>query len=317
LYLSDKISITPGARYEYINTTAEGFYGETPRNLAGDILEVRRTEEYRNNARHLILGGIGVSYKPTYKINIYTNISQNYRSITFSDMRVLNSSFVIDPNLKDERGYSFDLGLRSERTSFLIYDVSLFFLNYNNRIGEISSRDNSRIIRVRKNIGQATIMGIESYIEADVFRIFFPSKENFSGVIFTNTAFTHSQYVRSELLRVEGNQVEFVPKVNLKTGVRLGYKKIKASFQHTYMSNQFSDATNEIEGGVSAVAGIIPAYSIMDLSLSYEYRRYKIEGSINNLANQMYFTRRATGYPGPGILPSDGRSFYLTLQVKI
>jgi Fe(3+) dicitrate transport protein len=31
----------------------------------------------------------------------------------------------------------------------------------------------------------------------------------------------------------------------------------------------------------------------------------------------MYFTRRATGYPGPGILPSDGRSYFMTLQIKI
>jgi Fe(3+) dicitrate transport protein len=55
----------------------------------------------------------------------------------------------------------------------------------------------------------------------------------------------------------------------------------------------------------------------MDVSLSYEWKRFRAEGSVNNLTNEMYFTRRATGYPGPGILPSDGRGFYLTLQVKI
>jgi len=46
-------------------------------------------------------------------------------------------------------------------------------------------------------------------------------------------------------------------------------------------------------------------------------RRWRLEASVNNLGNAMYFTRRATGYPGPGILPSDGRSFFLTLQIKI
>ena len=77
------------------------------------------------------------------------------------------------------------------------------------------------------------------------------------------------------------------------------------------------DATNAIDGGVSGVVGIIPSYSIMDLSMSYEYKIFKLEANINNLTNQYYFTRRATGYPGPGILPSDGRAFYVTLQVKI
>ncbi|MEY3415979.1 MAG: hypothetical protein RL060_90, partial [Bacteroidota bacterium] len=61
----------------------------------------------------------------------------------------------------------------------------------------------------------------------------------------------------------------------------------------------------------------IPEYEILDFSMSYEYKIFKLEGSINNVTNSMYFTRRATGYPGPGILPSDGRSFYVTLQVKI
>lgn len=116
---------------------------------------------------------------------------------------------------------------------------------------------------------------------------------------------------------VQGNQVEFVPKVNVKTGGRIGYKKIKGSFQFTHLTDQFSDATNAREGGISSVVGLIPAYTIMDVSLSYEFKKFRVEGSCNNLANTMYYTRRATGYPGPGILPSDGRGYYLTLQVKI
>jgi Fe(3+) dicitrate transport protein len=99
--------------------------------------------------------------------------------------------------------------------------------------------------------------------------------------------------------------------------VRLGYKNLKASFQYTHLSDQFSEATNAIDGGVTGVVGIIPAYSIMDVSASYLWKKFSVEASVNNLANQMYFTRRATGYPGPGILPSDGRSFYVTLQVKL
>jgi len=111
--------------------------------------------------------------------------------------------------------------------------------------------------------------------------------------------------------------VEFVPKINLKSGLRVGYNHWKASFQYTYLSEQFTEATNARDGGVSAVVGIIPAYTILDVSASYEFRRFRIETTVNNLANRAYYTRRATGYPGPGILPSDGRSVYVTVQVKI
>ncbi|MCS7074178.1 MAG: TonB-dependent receptor, partial [Bacteroidia bacterium] len=45
-------------------------------------------------------------------------------------------------------------------------------------------------------------------------------------------------------------------------------------------------------------------------------KKFTLEANCNNLANTAYFTRRAEAYPGPGIIPSDGRSFYVTVQFK-
>ena len=318
VYLGDKLSITPGVRYESIYTTADGFYGTLTRDLAGNIIDANRTTEVRNRGRQFVLGGLGISYKPAGKLDIYGNISQNYRSITFSDIRIANPSSVIDPNLRDERGYSIDLGVRSVQTTLYSFDVSGFYLNYSNRIGEVQFFDaNDRVLRRRGNIGRAVIVGLESYAEGDFLRMANPKNTNLSGVLFANVALIRSTYKASELPGVAGKQVEFVPGVNLKSGVRLGYKNLKASFQYTYLSDQFTDATNAREGGVSAVIGLIPAYAIMDASVSYQLGKFRVEGTVNNVANRAYFTRRATGYPGPGILPSDGRGLYLTLQVKL
>ncbi|MBC7410648.1 MAG: TonB-dependent receptor [Arcicella sp.] len=317
-YVNDRLSITPGIRYEYIHTEANGFYGTILFDLAGNIINSSRTNETRTNARQFVLGGLGVSFKPTNHVDIYGNISQNYRSITFSDMRIANPSSVIDPNMKDEKGYSVDLGIRSQETTLYNFDVSLFYLNYNNRIGEVQFYDESnRVLRKRGNIGQAVIMGIESYAEGDFLKLLNQRNTMLSGVLFANVALIHSAYKASEIAGITGNQVEFVPNVNIKTGMRVGYNNFKASLQYSYLSNQFSEATNARDGGVSAVVGLIPAYYVMDTSFSYQFSKFKVEGNINNFTNNMYFTRRATGYPGPGILPSDGRSFYVTLQVKI
>ncbi len=38
--------------------------------------------------------------------------SQNYRSINFNDIRVLNVNARVDPDLKDETGYNIDAGFR-------------------------------------------------------------------------------------------------------------------------------------------------------------------------------------------------------------
>ncbi|TGE21055.1 TonB-dependent receptor [Hymenobacter metallicola] len=325
-YLSDKVSVTPGVRYEYIRTRSEGSYSSVVRDNAGNIDAILTKNEERLSPRGFVLGGIGVSYKPVENRELYGNISQNYRSITFSDMRIANPSAVIDPNLQDERGFSADLGLRGDQNNWLTYDVSLFALLYNNRIGEVLVEGpNNTSLRRRGNIGRALILGVESYAEADVLRVLQPTAEpgRWSWSTFGNVALINSRYTYSEVSAVQGKEVEFVPALNLKTGTRAGFGPVKASLQLTYLSRQFTDATNAKNSPDdtppdpnSAVIGIIPAYQILDASVSWERRWLKLEGSVNNLGNTRYFTRRATGYPGPGILPSDGRSFFLTVAVK-
>jgi Fe(3+) dicitrate transport protein len=319
LYLSDKVSVTPGVRYEYIRTTSKGTYGTVIRDNAGNIDAITQNNEQRLSPRGFVLGGIGISYKPVETRELYGNISQNYRSITFSDMRIANPSAVIDPNLQDERGYSADLGLRGEQGQWLTYDVSLFVLQYGNRIGEVQTYDAAdRVLRRRSNVGRALILGVESYAEVDLLRALRPPAEpgRWTLASFGNLALIRGRYTQSEITGVKGNEVEFVPAINLKAGARAGYGPFKGSVQFTHLSQQYSDATNAKQGGVSAVVGLIPAYTVLDASVSWERRWLKLEGSVNNLADAVYFTRRATGYPGPGILPSDGRSFFLTAAVK-
>ena len=317
--ISDKFSVVPGLRFEIINTKANGFYAGRIPTIDDNSIELgARTQEARNNSRSFLLAGLGLSYKPVPSLNIYSNLSQNYRSITFSDMRISNPSADIDPNMTDEKGFSFDLGIRTEESTLYSFDVSAFYLNYNNRIGEFQTSDNlDRVIRRRTNIGQAVIMGLESYAEADFLQLANRTAKNWSGVVFANAAFITSEYKKSTVTAIKGKEVEFVPAVNLKTGLRLAYKNLKSSLQYTFLTDQYTDATNAIDGGVSGVVGLIPSYSVMDLGLSYQFKRYKIEGNINNLLNQYYYTRRASGYPGPGIIPSDNRTFYLTVQVKL
>ena len=98
---------------------------------------------------------------------------------------------------------------------------------------------------------------------------------------------------------------------------KFGYKNLSLNIQYTYLSSQFTDASNAIDSNLSGVIGQIPSYDIVDFSASYYLNKFKIESGINNVLNNYYFTRRATGYPGPGIIPSEPRSVYLTVQYKI
>jgi len=103
--------------------------------------------------------------------------------------------------------------------------------------------------------------------------------------------------------------------------VKAGYKNLLFSLQYSYLAQQYTDAENSLipddSDNRNGVIGEIPSYGVMDFSSSFTIDRFTIESGILNLLDNAYFTRRATGYPGPGIIPSDGSSFYLTVGVKI
>ena len=99
-------------------------------------------------------------------------------------------------------------------------------------------------------------------------------------------------------------------------GIAIGNFPVVGTPSIFICSKQYSDATNA-EITPTAVDGAVPAYKVMDFSASYNWKWFTLSGSVNNVLNERYFTRRADGYPGPGILPSDPRGYYVTLQVKL
>lgn len=316
-YLNDKISLTPGIRFEFIQTESDGFYKKINVDAAGNVILNESITDQEIRKRSFALFGVGASYKPFIAIEVYFNASENYRSVTFADISIFNPAYSISPNISDESGSTIDLGVRGDISQLISYDVNVFNLNYNNRIGFIQKADAfGRVKSERGNVGDAVIYGIESLLDVDLRRVFL-MPDSFSLNTFINTSFIISEYTASQVPGIRGKKIEFVPEKNLKTGVRFGYNNLMLNFQYTYLSSQFTDASNATVGNLSGVVGEIPAYSIMDLSLSYSYKKFKGECGINNLQDNHYFTRRATGYPGPGIIPSAPRTVYFTVQIKL
>ena len=324
--ITDRFSVTPGLRWEYIKTESQGTFKNIVLDLAGNSLLNEDVPDNRTFERNFILLGIGLSQKFSPKAELYGNISENYRSVTFNDIRIVNPSFVVDPNITDEEGFTVDLGLRGRIDDKLTYDLGLFGLSYNSRIGEIQFVDtDGSVKRLRGNIGDAFIYGAEFTADWNIKEYFASDNEKLKLNHFINLALTDSKYTSSgrssEQEIIEGNKVEFIPAVNFKTGLNFGYANFLGSLQYTYLSTQFTDATNAepLLGNApgAGVVGAIPSYGIMDLSLSYTWKKLKLEAGINNLLDNSYFTRRATGYPGPGIIPAESRTFYTTLQFKL
>lgn len=313
--INNSLSITPGIRFEHIKTESIGFYKKINLDGADNVILDSTIYNNNNNERKFVLFGTGLSYKKD--VEIYGNISQNYRSVTFADISIINPAFVINPNIKDEKGFTIDLGIRGDFKNIFSYDISGFNLFYNDRIGFVQKEfEDGSVKSERGNVGDAKIYGLETLIDININKLI-SEVDNNIFTFYINTSFINSEYVDSDKNGIIGNRVEFIPKINLKSGIRLGYKNILTNLQFTFLSDQFTDASNAVESNLSGVIGLIPSYNVLDLSASYKYKKLKFEFGINNMLDNKYFTRRATGYPGPGIIPSPNRNIYTTIEIRL
>ena len=323
--ISEHFSVTPGVRLEYIQTQAEGYYQDllvVPTRTGVDTLYNRAMPEFRFQGRVVFLAGIGASYKWNSNTELYANFSQNYKGINFNDMRIANPNQEVDPNLKDEYGYNADIGFKFSYKGLFNLNTTIFYLAYNRRIGNVQGErpnPNNPLLReqytLRTNVGNARVFGTEIFAEADAIRLFEP-KSPFSLTAFVNLSWLDGRYLQTANSFAAGKQLEFVAPFIIRTGLAFSYQKFKLSYQYAYTAQHYTDATNA-EWVPNAVVGVVPSYDVMDLSASYQWKWFTLQAGINNLANETYFTRRATSYPGPGILPADGRSFYVSLRWAI
>lgn len=316
-YINDKLSVIPGVRFEHIKTIANGNYQEVIRDMAGNVIYNENIQESRKNSREFLLFGIGLSFYENESFEFYSNFSENYRAINFSDMRITNPNFRIDPNLKDDNGWTFDIGARGNVSNYFDYDLTLFYVNYEDKIGEVIKVDSSLFIpyRERTNVSDARTIGFESVLEFDIFRILNLEYSSFLSY-FINLSLIDAVYIDSKDKSIEGNNIELSPNVILKSGFNFSYKDLIANVQLSYMSEQFTEASNTRYSN-NAIYGVIDGFMVVDLGLKYDFKKFTIESGINNLFDKMYFTRRAAGYPGPGIIPSDGINYYLNINFKI
>jgi Fe(3+) dicitrate transport protein len=314
--LSSKFSLTPGLRYEYISTSSNGFYKERVIS-GGQVLQENKYKDSDSRVRGVVLMGIGGSYFVGKSSELYANISTNYRSITFNDLIVVNPNLLIDDELEDERGSNIDLGYRSKLWKNRIrIDASLFCLHYQNRIGlgELLIQDSitgPRVASYRTNIGASQSIGLELGAQ---LHIPLNRKKDIWFNSFTSSHFIQAKYI-SGASNIKGNFIESVPAISSKIGLGLEGKYWQFSHTFSWVGEQFSDATNATITS-DATRGIVPSYMVNDLSIKLNYKGFHVQYSMSNMLDAMYFTRRATAYPGPGILPADGRMHYVTMGFK-
>jgi Fe(3+) dicitrate transport protein len=310
-YIGNRFKFVPGARFEMIENSKAGYINTTG---AGNI-----TAEKRN--RNVILYGAGAEFKVTSQSNVYANYSTAFRPVTFSELTPSATTEMIDPNLKDASGFNADFGYRGTLWKFINFDIGVFYLSYENRIGTLT-QDGAPF---KTNIGASVSQGLESYVEIDIVKAF-TTNEKFGNLnIFASNAFIDAKYTEwnnpaiaeDPLKSIKDKKVEYAPVYIHRFGATYNYKKFSTTFQYNTTAAVYTDAANTELANAVATVGKLPAYQVMDLSFSLSIlENYHVRAGVNNLTDEKYATRRAGGYPGPGILPGNGRTIFVSFGAK-
>jgi Fe(3+) dicitrate transport protein len=317
--INKKLLFTAGLRVENIQSQMEGQFNV----VNGQALNLKPETRQRT----FLLFGVGAEYHITPRSEFYSNFSQAYRPVLISDLTPPATTDVIDPELKDAKGFNLDIGYRGKVSNYLNFDIDYFNLHYNDRIGTITQTTNGQNFQYRTNLGRSVSKGFEAYIEFDPVSAFMSSPKAGNLSLFASLAFINATYrdfqttstINGQIItgNLAGNLVENAPADIHRFGATYAKKGFSITWQLSNVGETFADAANTRIANAAATTGLIPSYQVQDLSASFKFlKNYNIKTGVNNLSNQHYFTRRSGGYPGPGILPADGRIFYVSGGIK-
>jgi Fe(3+) dicitrate transport protein len=303
-----KILLIPGIRYEWLQGAASGRNGYTATGQEIILQNIKRS-------RSFMLAGIGAEYHVTSTTEIYANASQAYRPIQFANLQAPPSTDVVDENLKDAKGYNIDLGYRGKIKNYMQFDLSGYYLQYNNRIGAITPT--GATYRLVTNVGASTSKGFEGYVEINPIKALVKNNK-FNIIVFGTYGYTNAKYSGNHKdATTKGKLVENAPQNIFRGGITFGYKELLFTTQLSSVGATYSDANNTETSTANAQNGLIPSYTVTDITAAYKLvKGIKVKAGINNFFDKTYFTRRAGGYPGPGALPADGRTFFVSLGAK-
>jgi Fe(3+) dicitrate transport protein len=321
IQMTDRLSISPGFRYELGKTDAYGMisYSQTdsiPRKIQHEIPALGLAMEYRTKNNHGSING---------------GVSQAHRPVIFKDIIPGSALERTAYSLQDAKGYNAEVQYRNNlgRDQFnFTYSAGIYQTLYKNRMGNSVITDPvSQVNYIQKtNIGDSRTRGLEIFMKATyVAKIHREPKEiptEFS--LFNATAVQQAIYVKATAVSagknidISGHQVEGVPKLICRTGLTIRKNQNQITLLHSYVSTQFSDALNTVAINNNGSIGQVPSYGLIDLQGVFIINKIlKMRAGINNMLNKRYYTKRPTMYPGPGIWPSDGRGLYFGIEIKI
>ncbi|MBS4035175.1 MAG: TonB-dependent receptor [Ignavibacterium sp.] len=298
--LKDKLRFSLGARIDRINITGEETFnplyeinnGVINNNPANQTIIWKKTDSddisYSAN--------IGLKYSINPELDITLSLGYSFRSPSLEErFQFIDLGSLVrlgDPDLKPEKGYSTDFGLRYYGDDIKVVS-SLFYNHITDIIVEKPGTFEGRNAQIKTNIGEARLYGFDFLINYNLYSDWL--------------AYFTASFVKGDDISEDSNLPQ-IPPLNGTLGLKLSIvKDLSADFSSAIFAPQNDVSTGEIS---------TPGYAVFNASLNFKNIyfssvRMQFFAGVENIFDKAYRNHLST--TRGGIKWEPGRNFYIRL----
>ncbi len=287
--IGKRFTITPGLRYERYN------YERiiTRARVNGIPTDVNRRGEDEVSA---FVPGVGVTFQPIDRLTFFAGAHRGFAPPRVKD--AVNSSGV-PVQLDAEYSWNYEAGIRYSAKNGFNAEATYYVLDFANQIIPASQSGGATSTLI--NAGETLHKGIELQAGFDFGRYIGIGHRFTTDVRYTNLTvarFENGVFAQNRLPYAPENLFSFIAGYRHPRGFGMQYDV-------TYNGSQFADNNETVAPNVNGETGLIPAYTLHNLSIDYERRfeRFSISPffTIKNLTNEIYISSRAPQGVQPGL----------------
>jgi len=221
--------------------------------------------------------------------NIYGSYSKAFRTPSVGQMFTYGS--MSNPDLNPEEAANYEVGIRHEFNDRLRGNLSIYWMSLDNEIWYDSA------VRIYKNYGKTSHNGIETALWLELFEGF----KSFVNYAYTDAKNESGEYKGKYLTNIPIHKGSFGFELETDFGMDL-------NMVLTNVGSAYIDSANEDR---------IPAYTVADTKVSYEWKCWSIFLIIENLFNKEYNSYGYTTSSGVKYFnPAPGRIFTFGAEVR-
>lgn len=298
--LKDKLRFSLGARIDRINITGEETFNP--------LYEINNGVKNNNPANQTIIwkktdtddisysGNLGLKYSVNPEIDITLSLGYSFRSPSLEErFQYIDLGSLVrlgDPDLKPEKGYSTDFGLRYYGEDIKIIS-SLFYNHITDIVVEKPGTFEGRNAQIKTNIGEARLYGFDFLINYNLYSDWL--------------AYFTASFVKGDDISEDSNLPQ-IPPLNGTLGLKLSIiNNLSADFSSAIFAPQNDVSTGEIS---------TPGYAVFNASMNFKNInfssvRMQFFAGVENIFDKAYRNHLST--TRGGIKWEPGRNFYIRL----